>query len=138
MLRDDSGVSRLRANFPGNRLYCGGNTRQEVISIIHRFSAVGGTEIVPGIYLGGHERACDSVEKGDLDPSSFKFFSGCEVWPTNALKSEVEDGLWYVAAASRAVILKQCISLPVPLWAEVLRLMGGKYHDEAKRAYGQE
>lgn len=38
----------------------------------------------------------------------------------------------YTAASSRAVVLRQCIQLPMPLWRECLTLMGGK-HAEAAR-----
>jgi hypothetical protein len=33
----------------------------------------------------------------------------------------------FTAACSRPLILKQCLQLPVPLWRELLQLMGGEY-----------
>lgn len=33
----------------------------------------------------------------------------------------------YTASISRSLLLKQGIRLPVPLWREVLLLMGGQY-----------
>ena len=136
MLRDDSGESRLRKLFAQNRLYFGGESREQVISVLHGYKDVGGTEIVPGIYLGGHDEACDAVESGRHGPEGFKFFSGCMMWKPGSLQGDIDRGAWHVAAASRAVILKQCLSLPVPLWAEVLRLCGGEYAAEAARVYG--
>ena len=38
----------------------------------------------------------------------------------------MNQGVWWTAAASRGVALKQCLQLPVPLWMEVLCLMGGE------------
>lgn len=37
------------------------------------------------------------------------------------------------AAASRVIVLKQCLGLPTPLWKEVLALMGGKYTQMARQ-----
>ena len=41
----------------------------------------------------------------------------------------------YPAACSRPLILKQCLQLPVPLWRELLQLMGGEYMAAARAAY---
>lgn len=38
----------------------------------------------------------------------------------------------YTAASSRAVVLRQCIQLPTPLWRECLTLIGGKHAEEAR------
>lgn len=42
--------------------------------------------------------------------------------------------LWcrWTAAASRPLVLKQCLQLPKPLWKETLGLMGGDYATAAK------
>lgn len=46
------------------------------------------------------------------------------VWQPGQLQVELTSGIWYCAAASRVLALKQCLSLPLPLWREVLHLMG--------------
>lgn len=135
MLRDEMGESRLRSTFAGNRLYCGGEHKQEIISILHRYDACGGQLICPGVYLGGHAGAVSAVESMGHNPSTFKFFSGCEMWTAGELEKEIDDGLWHCAAASSSLILKNCLSLPVPLYVETLRLMGGQYAVEAARVY---
>lgn len=38
----------------------------------------------------------------------------------------------WTAAASRPLVLKQCLQLPKPLWKEMLALMGGEYATAAK------
>lgn len=38
----------------------------------------------------------------------------------------------WTAAASRPLVLKQCLQLPKPLWKETLGLMGGDYATAAK------
>jgi hypothetical protein len=40
----------------------------------------------------------------------------------------------YTAAASRPMLLKQCLQLPKPLWKEVLEFMGGEYAIVAEKA----
>ena len=136
MLRDEQGESSLRRNFGDSRLYCGGSHKQEIISILHKYDSVGGTEVIPGVWLGGHAAANTAVENGECDKIGFKFFSGCEMWRPGELQREIDEGLWYSASSNKAMILKQCLSLPVPLWAEVMCLMGGPYAEEASRVYG--
>lgn len=128
-------TSRLSQKFPKNRLYFGGYHKQEIISMIHGFYSVGGTEIRNGIFVGGYEKACEAASSA-RGPNSFKFFAGCVIWKPGELQREIDSGLWYSATSSRNIVLKQCLSLPVPLWAEVLRLMGGSYEDEANKVYG--
>ena len=41
----------------------------------------------------------------------------------------------YTAACSRSLVLKQCLQLPVPLWKEILELMGGQYAQVARKRY---
>lgn len=135
MLRDEMGESRLRTSFAENRLYCGGEHKQEIISILHRYDTCGGQLICPGVYLGGNAGAVSAVESLERDPFTFKFFSGCEMWMKGELEKEIEDGLWHCAAASSSLILKNCLNLPVPLYVETLKLMGGKYAVEAARVY---
>lgn len=38
----------------------------------------------------------------------------------------------WTAAASRPIVLKQCLQLPKPLWKEVLECMGGEYAAAAR------
>ena len=65
-----------------------------------------------------------------------RFFAGMQMWGPGELEREVAAGAWYAASASRPVVLKQCLSLPVPLWRECMELMGGEYAGISKRTYG--
>jgi hypothetical protein len=38
----------------------------------------------------------------------------------------------WTAAASRPLVLKQCLQLPKPLWKEVAECMGGEYATAAR------
>ena len=61
------GMEQLRDTFSESRLYCGGFRAQQVITLLHGQRQVeGSTEVVPGIYLGGHEAAVAEVVTGGL------------------------------------------------------------------------
>lgn len=59
--------------------------------------------------------------------NDFRFFAGCCAWGPGELQIEIQEGAWYTASSSRSLVLKQCLGLPVPLWQEVMGLMGGQY-----------
>ena len=40
---------------------------------------------------------------------------------------QIQEGKWYCAATSPELILKSSVDCVVPLWKEVMQLMGGKY-----------
>ena len=61
------GMERLRDAFSESRLYCGGFRAQQVITLLHGQRRVeGSTEVVPGVYIGGHEAAVAEVATGGL------------------------------------------------------------------------
>lgn len=135
--------SRLCSAFSEERVYFGGKHNQELVMMMHGYSHLrdvhGTYEIRPGVYLGylpeSFDAACDTVDEGRKPASDYKFFCGRVSWTLDQLKGEIESGAWHCASCSRTVALKQCLSLPVPLWCEILRLMGGEYADEASRVY---
>ncbi|CAM9551339.1 unnamed protein product, partial [Choristocarpus tenellus] len=57
----------------------------------------------------------------------FRFFLNLCGWAPGQLKEEIDRGIWYAVSASTNIVLKHCIQLPVPLWREVMTLMGPKY-----------
>ena len=61
------GMEQLRDTFSESRLYCGGFRAQQVITLLHGQRRVeGSTEVVPGIYIGGHEAAVAEVVTGGM------------------------------------------------------------------------
>lgn len=77
--------------------------------------------------MGGAAAAADLVLDGRMQENEFKFFSGMMTWGPGQLPLEANSGIWITAECSRAVALKQCLGLPLPLWLEVLQLMGGEH-----------
>eukprot|EP00521_Asterionellopsis_glacialis_P006257 CAMPEP_0195281968 /NCGR_PEP_ID=MMETSP0707-20130614/1058_1 /TAXON_ID=33640 /ORGANISM="Asterionellopsis glacialis, Strain CCMP134" /LENGTH=525 /DNA_ID=CAMNT_0040340913 /DNA_START=77 /DNA_END=1654 /DNA_ORIENTATION=- len=114
-------------------VYVGGPHHQEQPAIlIHGIRDLpGATEISPGanIYRGGLEAAIDGVLAGTYDPLDFRFFIGRHMYTDNELDVAVHLGKYQPIACARSVALKQCISLPKPLWHEVLELCGGDLND---------
>lgn len=53
--------------------------------------------------------------------------------PLSSPAAQVASGVWQPAACSRDLVLKQCLQLPVPLWREVMCLLGGEFAEEARR-----
>lgn len=122
----------MQSAFSKNVVYCGGETAQNVLHLLHGHNLPGSVEVVPGIRLGGQTAASEEVNGERLPDSEFKFFSGAVTWAPGDLDLEVLEGCWHTAACSRALMLKQCLQLPVPLWQEVMMLMGGDFLKQAQ------
>ena len=110
-------------------VYIGGPDDQgKPAEMIHGIKTLkGAREIAPGtgIYRGGLAAAVDGVLKGIYQPLEFRFFVGKHVYDENLLDVTMLLGKYQPVACSRALALKQCISLPTPLWHEVLDWVGG-------------
>jgi len=103
-------------------IYVGGTDDQdEPATMIHGIKDIAGArEISPGtgIYEGGLEAAIDGVLQGKYNPLDFRFFVGCHKYEESSLDVSVVLGKYQPVACARALALKQCISLPKPLWHE--------------------
>jgi putative AlgH/UPF0301 family transcriptional regulator len=131
-----SSPSELCRRFADERLYCGGFDDQATVTMLHgRSGLLGADEIVPGMHLGGAGAAAALVAAGVISPSDCRFMAGGVFWPPDKLNAEVAAGAWWPTAAARALALKQCIGLPVPLWVETCRLVGGEHAAAAAAAY---
>lgn len=110
-------------------VYIGGPDDQgKPAEIIHGIKSLrGAREIAPGtgIYRGGLAAAVDGVLKGLYQPMDFRFFVGKHRYEDNLLDVSILLGKYQPVACSRALALKQCISLPKPLWHEVMEWVGG-------------
>ena len=106
------------------------------LTLLHGIPGIeGSVEVSPGggVFSGGVAAAAAAVGSGRQPESRCRLFAGALVWPPGGLAAEVEGGVWFAAASSRAVVLKPCLGLPVPLWRECLGLMGGEYAKAARR-----
>ena len=103
-------------------VYVGGSEgQQEPAIMLHGIQGLpGAAEISPktGIYRGGIEAAVDGVLAGTYKPFDFRFFVGRHEYKESTLDVEVLLGKYQPIACARSLVLKQCISLPKPLWHE--------------------
>ncbi|KAK9817198.1 hypothetical protein WJX72_010966 [[Myrmecia] bisecta] len=132
-LQTEGTASKVQSAFQENCVYLGGFYAPNVIArqavrVLHGHKHLNGCqELVPGIYRGGELAAADEILGGKLRAQDFRFFAGAVRWGPGQLQQELATGFWYTAACSRSIVLKQCLQLPVPLWQEVLELMGSEY-----------
>jgi len=110
-------------------IYIGGPDEQDQpAEIVHGIADLpGAVEISPGsgIFCGGLDAAVDGVIMGKYRPLDFRFFVGRHSYHESLLDVSVYLGKYQPVACARALALKQCISLPKPLWHEVLEHCGG-------------
>lgn len=103
-------------------VYVGGSQGQEEPAImLHGIANLpGAVEISPrsGIYRGGLEAAVNGVLEGKYKPLDFRFFVGRHDYEESMLDVQVLLGKYQPIACARSLALKQCISLPKPLWHE--------------------
>ena len=106
-------------------VYVGGTDDQDhAATMIHGIKDLpGAREISPGtgIYRGGLEAAVDGVLQGKYQSLDFRFFVGCHTYEESTLDVSVVLGKYQPIACARSLALKQCISLPKPLWHEGTR-----------------
>lgn len=103
-------------------VYVGGSQgQQEPALMLHGIKDLpGAVEISPGsgIYKGGLAAAVDGVIEGKYKPLDFRFFVGRHEYEESMLDVQVLLGKYQPIACARSLALKQCISLPKPLWHE--------------------
>ena len=103
-------------------VYVGGSQGQQDPAImIHGIRDLpGAVEISPntGIYRGGLPAAIEGVLEGKYKPLDFRFFVGRHDYKESMLDVQVLLGKYQPIACARSLALKQCISLPKPLWHE--------------------
>lgn len=113
-------------------VYVGGpDAQDEPATIIHGHKEIpGAVEISPGtgIYRGGKMNdIIRGVLNGKYKALDFRFFAGKHVYEeSSTMDISVVLGKYQPIACARTLPLKQCISLPKPLWHEVLELCGGE------------
>lgn len=67
---------------------------------------------------GGVDAAIEGVLDKKYSPLEFRFFVGCHDYEEQKLDAAVQLGKYLPIACSRSLALKQCVSLPKPLWHE--------------------
>lgn len=111
-------------------LYLGGPVGLNSIVSLHEHEEFG-YKITRNVRTGGYEETMKRVEKGDLNGDKCRFFCGYSGWTLGQLEAEIEEGVWVTCAASEWMLMKQGGTDMVD---ELLKLMGGKFAEMARRA----
>lgn len=124
-------AASFAATFGGCTVYRGGGCGQLECpaTCIHGVSSLPGAhELSPGmgVFSSSAEAALEAVLSGIAEPASFRFFVGHQE------ELSTQNGEWLAVACSRPLVLKQCRSLPKPLWHEVMELCGGECFEMSK------
>jgi len=91
-----------------------------------------------GMFWGGDPaQAQIAMEDPSLDRIysgfDFKFFVQSTIWAMGDLKKELKDEVWFPAEVSKNVLFKSRDRMgtkkAMPLWTEIMQLMGGKYEE---------
>jgi len=103
-------------------VYVGGpDEQEEPAMILHGIAGLeGAVELSPfsNIFEGGLDAAIQGIMAGKYDPLEFRFFIGKHLYKDNMLQRMVHAGKYQPVACAKVFALKQCISLPKPLWNE--------------------
>jgi len=132
------GVAGLGSPLAEMPMYLGGEDGlEQAVSVLHRFPRLKGSkQLIPGVCQGAFLSEIESmIETGVSKPEDFKFFLRYKEWGPGQLEEEVKSETWWAAACSSEITMKGCIQLPVPLWRESCRLLGGKYSLIAREIY---
>jgi putative AlgH/UPF0301 family transcriptional regulator len=98
------------AAFGRNPLFLGGPMNKNLLHVLHgRREVEGAMRILDGVYAGGVDSAIDLVRRGAAPAGDFRLLAGYSGWGPGQLEREVEEGSWWVVAASPALI-HACLS----------------------------
>jgi putative AlgH/UPF0301 family transcriptional regulator len=108
------------------------------LDMLHQCPTVDGAEKLTedGLFWGGDPaQAQEAMEDPSLERLmsgfDFKFFVQSTIWSTRDLEKEVKDGIWFPAQVSKEVLFKSRDRMgtqkAMPLWTEIMELMGGKF-----------
>ncbi len=109
------------------RISVGGPVRNENLFYLHRIGdqIEGSTEIIDGIYIGGHFDALkEKIANGVIDAADVRFFLGYAGWSENQLEEELKSKSWLVLPGEGTDIMDTRNN---NLWSEVLRDKGDDF-----------
>ncbi|NTV99478.1 MAG: YqgE/AlgH family protein [Chlorobiaceae bacterium] len=108
-------------------LHMGGPVQGDTVHFLHTRGDVidGSFEVLPGLFWGGDkDQLSFLINTGVIQPSDIRFFLGYAGWSAGQLETEFEEGAWYTAEASRAVVFSDEYER---MWSRSVRSKGGEY-----------
>lgn len=131
-MTDNDGRRRPTYDVP---TFSGGPLFQQEFILLHDIPNLpGSTQVAPGVFCGG--QLDDNDHSYDPSSSRLRIFQGRAQWSPKQLEQEVRKQKWYVAATSRDFIFhddRQRNRSSTSVWSDILKHMGGKYAETAKK-----
>jgi len=114
--------------FADGRLYVGGPVRQDALQVLHRGAgqAVGGVEVVPGVWIGGDVAAIQKrieTEETENCRQDYRFFLGYSGWGEGQLAGELTTGSWMTVHATADLVFFDNVEKH---WLAAVRARGRK------------
>ncbi|KAG2442426.1 hypothetical protein HXX76_002512 [Chlamydomonas incerta] len=125
----DIPLKRPQEQFNDCRLYVGGDVGGGEVQVLHPHGDLAGAvEVVKGVYMGGLDAGRDAIDAGKAKAQDFRWFSAYAGWAPGQLAMECKRGVWFTAAASPKLLLKEVEHGQGPsYWHELMTLLGGDY-----------
>lgn len=125
----DIKIEDIMTDFPkmDTRISVGGPVQNENLFFLHTLGEElhGSSEIVPGIFLGGHfDILKDRIENGVIGSDQVRFFIGYSGWSENQLDDELKEKSWLVAPSAEIDLMDTDED---KLWAATIRSLGKDY-----------
>ena len=107
-------------------LHRGGPVQPETLFFLHDRAALGGAEVLPGVYLGGDEEGLERLVAAcrEDDAPRCRVFSGYSGWGGGQLEFEMSQQAWVTADAGPDLVFEED---EAALWSRVLRGLGGRW-----------
>lgn len=107
-------------------IYQGGPVQMDTLHMVHRMPvALGGNEILPGIYWGGsYEALQDVIATNNYHPEDMRLFVGYAGWSPGQLERELKEGSWLVADISEDILFETDSD---HIWKQAIKLLGKGY-----------
>lgn len=125
----DVDINDIISNIPQieTRISVGGPVNSENLFYLHRIGdqIEGSTEILDGIYIGGHfDVLKEKIAIGVINAADVRFFLGYAGWSENQLEEELKSKSWLVVPGEGTNIMD---TRNDNLWSEVLRDKGNDF-----------
>lgn len=118
-LMPESDVQQLPVNI-------GGPVQENTLHMLHRIpGALGGREILDGIYWGGLYEALENNSTGDVyTESDVRLFVGYSGWSPGQLNDELKQGSWLIADGSLQLLFE---TSPDEVWKAAIASLGSEF-----------
>lgn len=119
----------LQPEFAPCSLYIGGDVDPRSVNLLHGVpNCANALEVLPGVHLGGFDGVARALTEGSVAPDQVKILTRYAGWGPGQLEAEVRRGVWYVAAASKHLVLQpSAAGGGGSMWHAAMQLLGAEH-----------